>query len=137
MYSRILVPIDLGDTPSLTSAIDAAALIARATEGELVFCAVSSHSPDHVRGRVQEARHLLEAFAARQAGRLGLPIRTHVEISTDPAAELDDRLERAAETLRADLIVMASHKPGWREYVFSSHAGWLAQHSHLSVFVVR
>ena len=33
--------------------------------------------------------------------------------------------------------IMASHVPGFRDYVFHSHAGKLATHTDLSVMIVR
>ena len=35
------------------------------------------------------------------------------------------------------LIIMASHVPGFRDYVFASNSGYLASHTDLSIFVVR
>jgi nucleotide-binding universal stress UspA family protein len=59
------------------------------------------------------------------------------KISHDPTADVDDALEQAAEEIGADLIVMASHVPNFADFIFASRAGYLASHSHLSVFVVR
>ncbi len=55
----------------------------------------------------------------------------------DPAADLDRALDRELHELGVDLVVMASHLPGLRDYVFHSNAGFLASHTDLSVFVVR
>ena len=57
--------------------------------------------------------------------------------SHDPAVDIDDTLEKAADEIGADLVIMASHIPGMMEYVIASRAGYLASHSSRSVFVVR
>jgi nucleotide-binding universal stress UspA family protein len=44
---------------------------------------------------------------------------------------------KAIDKIGADLVVMASHKPGFLEHIFSSHGGYIAQHATCSVFVVR
>ena len=46
-------------------------------------------------------------------------------------------LDEQFHALGVDLVVMASHVPGFREYIFHSNAGFLASHTDLSVFVVR
>ena len=71
------------------------------------------------------------------AAKLGVGFEAHTETSHDPTIDLDDVLEKASEKLGADLIVMASHVPGFAERIFASNAGYLASHSHASVFVVR
>ena len=62
---------------------------------------------------------------------------TRVEVVGDPVADLDRALNRLFHELEVDLVVMASHIPGIRDYVFHSNAGFLASHTDLSVFVVR
>jgi len=43
----------------------------------------------------------------------------------------------AAKEAGCDLVVMASHVPGFREHILSSNAGYVASHAPISVFVVR
>ena len=50
---------------------------------------------------------------------------------------VDGDLMRAAEEIGADLIVVGTHAPRITDYIFSSHAGYLAKHASVSVFVVR
>jgi nucleotide-binding universal stress UspA family protein len=57
--------------------------------------------------------------------------------SHDPAVDLNETLIEQAEKRGDDLIVMASHIPGVAEHIFSSHAGYVAQHAPVSVMVVR
>ena len=55
----------------------------------------------------------------------------------DPSVEVDRKLIQLIEELDVDLIVMASHQPGWVEYIVNSHGGRIASHAPISVFVVR
>jgi nucleotide-binding universal stress UspA family protein len=55
----------------------------------------------------------------------------------DPAVEVDRKLLAIIQESGADLIVMATHQPGWIEYLVNSHGGRLASHAPVSVFVVR
>ena len=43
----------------------------------------------------------------------------------------------AIEETESDLVVVASHIPGFPEYLFASNAGYLAMHATVSVFVIR
>ena len=58
-------------------------------------------------------------------------------ICNDHAAELDVALEKAGKEIDVDLVVMASHTPGFMDYLFHSKAGHLAKHTDISVFIVR
>jgi len=55
----------------------------------------------------------------------------------DPAVETTAELMKAIDKIGADLVIMASHEPGFFEHIFSSHGGYIAQHAKCSVFVVR
>lgn len=78
----------------------------------------------------------LEVFAAEQTSLHGVEFKAKAMESHDPAVDLDDTLQKAGSEIGADLVVMASHVPGFIDYVFASRAGYLASHSDLSVFVV-
>ncbi|MCC0030523.1 MAG: universal stress protein [Brucellaceae bacterium] len=65
------------------------------------------------------------------------PVLQHIEIAHDPAIDLDEALEKACKEIGADLVVMASHVPGFGDHFRSSNAGYLSAHSSISVFVVR
>ena len=137
MYSRILVPVDLKHTERLGKALRVAAELARSLGAELHVVGVTMPSPSAVAGNLGEYKEKLSAFAAQQSSDLGVSIEPHVEISHDISVDLDAVLERAADKIGADLIVMASHVPGFAEHIFASNAGYLASHASISVFVVR
>ena len=58
-------------------------------------------------------------------------------MTPDPAIETTAALMKAIDKTGADLVIVASHKPGILEHIFSSHGGYIAQHAKVSVFVVR
>ncbi len=137
MYTRIGIAVDLAHGERLEKAVDTAAALGRTFDAELHLVAVTSPSPSAVARDAHAFGERLEAFAAAATARTGAAFATHVRISDDPTAELDRELDAAFHELGVDLVVVASHVPGFREYVFASHGGWLASHTDLSVFVVR
>jgi len=44
---------------------------------------------------------------------------------------------QTAEEIDADLIVIASHEPGFSDYFLGSTAARVVRHAHCSVFVMR
>lgn len=137
MYKRIAVPIDLSRAEELEKAIRTAVLLAGATGAELHLISVTGLAPGEVAHDPVEFEEKLREFAGAMAREHGAAFATHVITSNDPSPELDQRLDAWCHEHDVDLIVVASHVPGLREYLFSSNAGWLASHSDLSVFVVR
>lgn len=137
MFSRIMVPVDLAHIAKLGRSLDAAALIARHTEAEVVYVGVSSSAPSEVARTPQAFAAKLEAFARETGERHG--IRTHAKayITHDPATDLDDTLLAATRELGADLVVMASHIPNVVDYIWPSNGGTIARRAGISVFVVR
>jgi nucleotide-binding universal stress UspA family protein len=137
MYQRIGVPVDLAHTERLDKAVATAAALARSFDAAIDMVSVTSPAPGVVAPGPEAFRKQLADYARACSERHGQTFNPHACISDDPAAELDRTLEAAFEELGADLLVVASHVPGLRDYLLSSNAGWLARHSKLSVLVVR
>lgn len=137
MYSKIMVPVDLGHTDKLDKAIKVAADLSGHYGAPVCFVGVTASPPSAVAHSSEEYAQKLEAYATEQGRAQGLSIATKTVISHDPARDLDDRLGEAAHELGADLIVMASHVPNFAEHIFASNAGYLASHVDTSVFIVR
>ena len=64
--------------------------------------------------------------------------------STDKAVQVETRTGHAystilkeAEAMNADLIILASHKPGLKEYFIGSNTTKVVSHANCSVVVVR
>ena len=137
MFTKIMVPVDLGHTNQLGKALRVAADLAKGQGAELHMVGVTMSSPTEIAPNPEAFGAKLTEFATECSSQLGVSFTPRVEISHDISVDLDDVLERAAADIGADLIVMASHVPGFTEHVFASNAGYLASHASMSVFVVR
>lgn len=137
MYNKIMVPVDLAHVDKLDKALSTAAELARKYAAPVVYVGVSSEQPGSVAHTPEEYASKLEAFAGKQAESHGIDAQSAAYVAHDPAVELNDKLLQAREETGADLVVMASHVPGLPEHIFSSHAGYVASHAPVSVFVIR
>ncbi|MEM6972926.1 MAG: universal stress protein [Pseudomonadota bacterium] len=137
MYKKIMVPVDLGHLDRVEKAVAVAADMAKGYGAEAVLVGVTQSSPTSVAPSPEAFGEKLSAYAAEKSGALGVDFGAHTEISHDITVDLDAILSSAAGTMDADLVVMASHVPGFADRVFASNAGYLASHATISVFVVR
>lgn len=137
MYKTIMIPVDLEHSDRLKKALSTGADLAKHYGAELFAVGVTTSAPGAVAHNPSEYAQKLEAFAAEQTTKLGVQFKAKAMVSNDPAVDLDDTLKKAGAEIGADLVVMASHIPGFIDYIFASRAGYLASHSDLSVFVVR
>jgi len=137
MYKTVMIPVDLEHKDLLEKALATAADLAQHYGAELYAVGVTSAAPGVVAHNPSEYAQKLDQFAADQTAKRGIEFKAKAKTSHDPAVDLDDTLKQAASEIGADLVVMASHVPGFFDYIFASRAGYLASHSSLSVFVVR
>ena len=137
MYAKLMVPVDLAHIDRLDKAITTATDLAKHYQASICFVGVTVGSPTEVAHNPREYEDKLKAFGAAQSSAHGLEIETAAYSSHDPAADLDQVLIAAAKDKGADLIVMASHIPGFVDHVFASNAGAVASYADVSVFVVR
>lgn len=137
MYAKIMVPVDLRHTEKLDKALATAADLSNYYKAPVQLVGVTATAPTDVAHNPEEFATKLAEYAAAEGARYGCAFGSHAITSPDPAIDLDDRLGREAHDIGADLIVMASHVPGFAEHIFSSNAGYLASHTDISVFIVR
>tara|TARA_R110002167_G_scaffold59816_5_gene169497 strand:- start:422 stop:835 length:414 start_codon:yes stop_codon:yes gene_type:complete len=137
MYKKMMVPIDLAHADLLGKALATATDLARHYDIPVCFVGVTAETPTALAHTPNEYAQKLQGYVDGLAETRGLAVSTVALPSHDPAIDLDSKLVRAAEDIGADLIVMASHVPGIPEHFFSSHAGAVASHAGVSVFVVR
>lgn len=137
MYKQIMVPVDLSHREHLGKALATAGGLSKSFSAPICYVGVTTNTPSEVAHTPSEFASKLEAFAAEQGSQHGITATAKAYASHDPAIDLDDYLAKAVKETGADLIVMASHIPGVLERVWSSHAGWLATHSDVSVMIVR
>lgn len=136
MYKHILIPVALEHK----SAVDRPLAVARAllAEGGRVSLLtvlesapsyVAQHLPDGVQEKNRnEATQELSALVRDQAGAVE-PI-----IAWGHAGQT---ILKQAETIGADLIVIASHQPGLEDYFLGSTAARVVRHARCAVHVIR
>jgi nucleotide-binding universal stress UspA family protein len=142
MTSRILLPVDLAHEPSWTRALPEAAAEARMRGAALHLLAivpdfgmsyVSEHFPPGYEAElVAKAMAELRALAAAN---LPDDVAWEAHVAHGHPAE---EILKAADSLAADLIVMASHKPDTlRTLLVGSVADRIVHNASQSVLVVR
>jgi nucleotide-binding universal stress UspA family protein len=137
MFKSILVPIDLADTDLARPAIATAATL---SQGAVRLLNVLPMTPVMLAEYVpadfdtQQRQTSEEALAivARESG-IDAPRISYVVRQGGIYHEI---LEEAA-TMKADLIVMTSHRPAMRTYFLGSNAGHVVRYAKCSVLVVR
>jgi nucleotide-binding universal stress UspA family protein len=137
MYNKVMVPVDLAHIDRLDKAITTATDIAKLYSIPMLFVGVTAETPTAIAHNPKEFSEKLEAFGAKQSDAHGLTIETKAFPSHDPAAELAEDLIAAAKENAVDLIVMASHIPGFPFHFFIPNAGEVALHAKVSVLIVR
>ena len=137
MFTKIMVPVDLAHAATMEKAIQNAADLAKLHDAKVFLVGVTDTAPGSVAHDPHEYQQKLEQFAADQSSRHGCAMTAKVVICNDPAAELDEALEAYGKESNVDLVVMASHLPGFMDHLFHSRAGHLATHTDISVFIVR
>ena len=137
MFQKILVPVDLAHTETLAKALQVAADLALASGGTVVYAAITASQPNEVAPNPDAFAAKLDSFVADQKAEHKIEAEAMPLLSNDPEREIADGVLEAAAQAGADLVVMASHIPGWFEHIFHSNAGYVACHSPISVFVVR
>nr|WP_321511514.1 universal stress protein [uncultured Celeribacter sp.] len=137
MFKTILVPVDLAHKDRLSKALDTAAKLAECYDSALHIVGVTTESPSAVAHTPDEYKDKLTAYATYLSKEMGREVSAHAIAAHDLTIDLNRVLMDASQKVGADLVVMASHIPGFAEYLFNSNAGYLASHSKISVFVVR
>ena len=138
MYKRILVPVDLENTDKLEKALDLAAQTAKENDATVIYAdvvdAVPTTSPVTEGERVADR---LKHFAEEQSKKHGIKTGEHVELRSDLHLNVGADIVRTAKSMDCDLIVMASHVPGFKDHFLTSNAGKVAAQAPISVYVVR
>jgi nucleotide-binding universal stress UspA family protein len=137
MYKRIMVPVDLAHLDHLQSALKTAEDIAGLYGAEIVYVSVTTEAPSALAHTPAEFGEKLAAFAQGRVERGGHKATSRSYATHDPSVDMDKTLRMAITDTGADLVVMATHKPGIADLFWGSHGGTLAAHAKISVFVVR
>lgn len=136
MYKTILVPIDMSHVAEGKANIDLAAQHAAAGADIILLNVVEDipnwaavELPTGLLDRSLEASQSeLKAIAAAAGMKVKVVVRTGHSYNT---------ILNVAEEKNADLIIIASHRPGLRDYFLGSTAAKVVRHAACSVLVVR
>ena len=137
MFNKIAVPIDLAHVEQQQKALTVATDMAKHYQASVVLVGVSTTAPSNIAHTPAEYAEKLAAFAAEQSAALGVKLDSQAVASVDISIDLEKQLDRVVHDLGADLVVMASHVPGFRDFLFKSHAKYFASHTDVSVLIVR
>ena len=137
MYTNIMVPIDLAHESTVEKAINVAADLGKLYEASITLVGVTTSQPGSVAHNEQEFAEKLAEFAQSKSAAYGHDMGHKAVHSNDPVVDLDDALADTCEEMGVDLVVMASHVPGFMDHLFKSNASRLVTHTSISVFVIR
>lgn len=140
MYKKILVPVDLEETPMTQLALDAALPLAKSVGGAVRLINVQPLVPmafvDYIPPNFDdEMRQSAEKALAETVAKLDLPADNASSVVRFGAVYPEVLAE--AEDWGADLIVVGSHRPTMATYLLGSNAKTIVRHAKCSVLVVR
>ena len=140
MFKSILVAIDTAHKSSWQTAIPEAIALARASGGKLAVVTVVRETTAMLAG--VRTRLQLQGIVDEARGRLAEILRQYRAEKVKIAEEvrlgsIAHEILAAAKDRRADLIVMASHRPEMRDYLIGPNAAHVATHAACSVLVLR
>ena len=136
MYNTILVPIDMAHVVEGKAIIDVA--VKHAAEGaKIILLNVVEEIPNWaavelpanlVDKSIEASQSELKAIATASGLKMDVKVRTGHSYNT---------ILDVAEECNADLIIVASHRPGLQDYFLGSTAAKVVRHAKCSVLVVR
>ena len=140
MFKSILVPIDIAHRSSWQTAIPEAVAMTMAAHGKLAVMTVVRETTallGGVRSRLQ-----LQSMVDEARGKLSEVLKKYRSEGIKIAEEvrfgsIGHEILMAAKERRADLIVMASHRPEMLDYLIGPNAAHVATHAECSVLVLR
>lgn len=141
MYNTILFAVDLGEESSWTKALPTALELTRAFGAKLHVMTVvpdfgmsivgSFFPEDYEKKALTRTKSALRDFVAAN-----VPEGDAVVCDVGHGTVYEEVL-LAAERIKADLIVLAAHRPAQKDYLLGPNAARIVRHAHCSVMVVR
>ena len=137
MYSNILVAVDLDQPGSWAKALPASVALARCFAARLTLCTVVPDAEAELEAEWSAAGyrqmiHVAEAKLKNLAAEHDMEMPAEVGTGSIWGGIID-----AAGRIGADLIVLASHKPGMKDYLLGANASRVVRAAPCSVLVVR
>ncbi|WP_022726640.1 universal stress protein [Fodinicurvata sediminis] len=136
MYKSVIIPVDLSHSERIQPMVAAARVLA-AEDAEILLLNVIEDIPAYVRSQVpqsirderdDEVRNQLKKIARDNGLSENIMVRT---------GHAPSEILAAAKQKKSDLIVIASHKPGFGDFLLGSTAARVVRHSACTVHVVR
>ncbi len=135
-YNSILLPIDIAHPEHASSMFEKAkALLNEGGKMRVVYAIpdvpgfVNSELPgDYIKTATAKAKATLDEIVSNAS----VSVDTEILSGQAPRAIL-----AAGEKMNADLIIVASHRPGLADYLLGSTAARLVRHAQCSVLVMR
>ncbi|MEJ8475587.1 universal stress protein [Roseibium algae] len=141
MYTSILVPIDLAEESSWIKALPTAEAMARTFKAEVhVICVVPDFGKSIVGGffpndyegqALKSTGEVLKSFIVQHVAE-DIEVKGHIAHGT-----IYEEINKAADKLNCDLIVLSSHRPELKDYLLGPNAARVVRHARQSVLVVR
>lgn len=136
MYKKILVPVALDHGHDPSTALSVAKALST-QETELILLHVLEEIPGYVRSELPDdvfesaestvTAQLASVAKSAGANARGVVVRGHAGSS----------IINFAEARAVDLIVIASHRPEWSDYLLGSTAARVVRHAPCAVHVIR
>ena len=135
MYKTIIVPIDIGHMERAESMIGAAKQLG--PDASIILANAVETMPSHIMAEIrvdmiddakERAQEKLEGLLEKAGPKASVKM-----LEGHAASAILD----LAEDVDADVIVIASHKPGWQDYLIGSTAARVVRHAKCAVFVIR
>ncbi len=136
MYKTIIVPIDLSHTERASHMLEAAKRLGG--EGsQIVVLNVFDEVPGYVAAElpsdvIENSKSAAKEKLQDVLREIGIDAEAVIRTGQPARCILD-----LAEDKNADLIVIASHKPGLQDYLLGSTASRVVRHASCPVFIIR
>ncbi len=139
MYKTILVPIDFSHIEKGSKMIERAKYLADTNKSQLTLLNVIPEIPSYVAIEIPSSLHEKVVENAKAGLRdlvrkHDLPSTTRIVVESGNPANV---ILAYANKENSDLIMVASHQPGLKDYLLGSVAGKVVRHAHCSVLVLR
>ncbi len=139
MYKKVLVPVDFSHIEKGSKMVERAKYLADTSKSQLTLLNVIPEIPPYVAIEIPSGLHEKVVENARAdlrelVRKHDLPASTKVVVESGNPAGV---ILAYAEKEKCDLIMVASHQPGLKDYLLGSVAGKVVRHAHCSVLVLR
>ena len=141
MARTVLMPVDLSDENSWRRALAEALAMLRTHGGVLHVVSVLPDFGMALVGnyfRPDYEKEALKSFGAALADWVTEHVPDDIEVHPHVLhGSIYDEILRAADKLKADVIVIGSHRPELKDYLLGPNAARVVRHAKQSVYVVR